>query len=91
MHTFLLYITGTGHKAEEVIETLRGFLTEWFNDQYSLEVIDILENPQRAEEDMILATPTLVKHTPPPTRKIIGNLRSKQALFALLNATNHAQ
>jgi len=89
MHTFLLYITGKGHKSEEIIETLRGFLTERFNDRYSLEIVDVLEDPQRAEEDMILATPTLVKSAPPPIRKIIGDFRNSQDLFALLNSTDH--
>ena len=90
MHTFLLYITGKGGKAEEIIETLRGFLTERFNDQHSLEIVDVLEAPQRAGEDMIFATPTLVKNAPLPIHKIIGDFRSKEALFPVLNSKNHA-
>ncbi len=89
MYTFLLYITGRNKRSGEVIETIKGFLEERFNGQHSLEIIDVLEDPQRAEEDMILATPTLIRSAPPPTRKIIGSFRNRQALFALLNSENH--
>jgi circadian clock protein KaiB len=89
MYTFLLYITGRRQKTLDLIEALKGFLSERFKDQYSLETIDVLEDPQRAEEDMILATPTLVKSAPPPIRKIIGDFRNSQDLFALLNSADH--
>jgi circadian clock protein KaiB len=89
MYTFLLYITGRRQKTLDLIEALKGFLSERFKDQYTLETIDVLEDPRRAEEDMILATPTLVKSAPPPIRKIIGDLRNSPELFALLNATDH--
>jgi circadian clock protein KaiB len=39
-----------------------------------MEVIDILDRPQRAEEEKILATPTVVKEKPAPARRIIGDL-----------------
>jgi circadian clock protein KaiB len=42
--------------------------------RYSIEVIDLLENPRLAREDQIVAIPTLVRKLPPPMRKIIGNL-----------------
>jgi circadian clock protein KaiB len=90
MYTFLLYITGRRQKTLALIETLKGFLTERFKDQYSLEIIDVLEDPRRADDDMILATPTLVKSAPPPIRKIIGDLRNSPELFVLLNSRDHA-
>jgi circadian clock protein KaiB len=89
MYTFLLYITGRRQKTLDLIETLKGFLSERFKDQYSLEIVDVLEDPRRAEKDMILATPTLVKSAPPPIRKIIGDFRNSQDLFALLNSADH--
>jgi len=89
MYKFLLYITGRRQKTLALIEALKGFLGERFKDQYSLEIIDVLEDPRRAEEDMILATPTLVKNAPPPIRKIIGDFHNSQDLFALLNSTDH--
>jgi len=89
MYTFLLYITGRRQKTLELIEVLRGFLSERFKDQYSLEIIDVLEDPRRAEEDMILATPTLVKSAPLPIKKIIGDFRNSQDLFAVLDSSDY--
>ena len=89
MYSFLLYITGRRGKTRELIEVLKGYLGERFKDQYSLEIIDVLEDPRRAEEDMILATPTLVKSAPLPLRKIIGDFRNSQDLFAVLDSRDH--
>jgi circadian clock protein KaiB len=46
-----------------------------------LKVIDVLKNPQLAEEDKILATPTLSKVLPPPVRKIIGDLSDREKVL----------
>jgi circadian clock protein KaiB len=48
---------------------------------YALKVIDVLKNPQLAEEDKILATPTLAKVLPPPVRKIIGDLSDREKVL----------
>jgi circadian clock protein KaiB len=44
-------------------------------------IIDVLENPQLAEDEKILATPTLVKELPPPIRRIIGDLSDKEKVL----------
>jgi circadian clock protein KaiB len=46
-----------------------------------LKVIDVLKNPQLAEEDKILATPTLSKILPPPVRRIIGDLSDRERVL----------
>jgi circadian clock protein KaiB len=48
---------------------------------YALKVIDVLKNPQLAEEDKILATPTLSKILPPPVRRIIGDLSDRERVL----------
>ena len=48
---------------------------------YALKVIDVLKNPQLAEEDKILATPTLSKILPPPVRRIIGDLSDREQVL----------
>jgi circadian clock protein KaiB len=51
---------------------------------YDLIVIDVLEQPQLAEDDKVLATPTLIKQLPPPLRRVIGDLSDKdKVLFGL--------
>ncbi len=69
-----LYITGRTEKSERAVAALREICSGKFQDQYELQIIDVLENPQLAEDDKIMATPTLIKQLPPPLRRIIGDL-----------------
>ena len=56
-------------------------MEEEFQGVYALKVIDVLKNPQLAEEDKILATPTLSKILPPPVRNIIGDLSDRERVL----------
>lgn len=49
--------------------------------EYDLEVIDVLERPQLAEDERIVATPTLIKELPPPLRRIIGDLTDREQVL----------
>ena len=69
-----LYITGRTPSSERAIANLRRICEQDLCEQYELAVIDVLEQPQLAEKEKILATPTLIKELPPPFRKIIGDL-----------------
>ena len=60
---------------------LSQILEKEFQGVYALKVIDVLKNPQLAEEDRILATPTLAKVLPPPVRKIIGDLSDREKVL----------
>ena len=64
---------------------LKKYCTEYLEDQYSIEVIDLLLNPQLAEGDQILAVPTLVKKVPEPVRKIIGDLSNVEKVLVGLD------
>ncbi len=64
--------------------TCAGFLKRSWEQEYELIIIDVLERPQDAEHEKILATPTLIKEFPPPVRRIIGDLSdTKQVLLGL--------
>jgi circadian clock protein KaiB len=69
-----LYITGQTPKSERAIANLRRICNEELGGQYELTIIDVLEHPQLAEDEKILATPTLCKELPPPLRRIIGDM-----------------
>lgn len=69
-----LYITGHTSRSERAIVQLRHICETELAGQYELIIIDILERPQLAEDEKILATPTLVKVLPPPLRRVIGDL-----------------
>jgi len=48
---------------------------------YRLEVIDVLENPQLAEDEQIVATPTLIKQSPPPVCRVLGDFYNKERVL----------
>jgi circadian clock protein KaiB len=70
----LLYIAGQTPKSLAAISNLHRICEEHLAGQFCIEVIDLLENPQLAENDQIIAIPTLVRKLPAPIRKIIGDL-----------------
>ena len=69
-----LYVTGQTPRTERAIQNLRRICEQNLGSQYQLLVIDVLEQPHLAEQERILATPTLIKELPPPVRRIIGDL-----------------
>lgn len=69
-----LYITGHTPRSLRAIENLRRICEQEFKGEYEIKIIDVLEQPQMADEDKILATPTLIKSLPLPSRRIIGDL-----------------
>jgi circadian clock protein KaiB len=79
-----LYVTGTSPRTRQAIENLRRICEQDLHGRYQLDIIDVLEHPQAAEDDRILATPTLIKRLPPPLRRVIGDLSDKEkVLFGL--------
>jgi circadian clock protein KaiB len=76
-----LFVTGQTARSELAIENLRRICEEEFPDEYELIVIDILKRPQLAEDEKILATPTVIKELPPPIRRIIGDLSDKEKVL----------
>lgn len=80
-----LYVAGRTTNSIRAIRTLKNILEQEFQGIYTLKVIDVLKSPHLAEEDKILATPTLAKVLPPPVRKIIGDLSDREKVLIGLN------
>lgn len=76
-----LYVTGTSPRAELAVANLRRICEQELRGQYELQIIDVLEHPQLAEDEKILATPTLIKQLPPPLRRVIGDLSDKEKVL----------
>lgn len=75
-----LYVAGNTPNSVRALKTLKNILEEELEGVYALKVIDVLKSPQLAEEDKILATPTLSKILP-PVRKIIGDLSDRERVL----------
>jgi len=69
-----LYIAGQSPKSLAAVSNLHRICKDNLNDNYQVEIIDLLEKPQLAEGDQIIAIPTLVRTLPEPIRRIIGDL-----------------
>ena len=76
-----LYVTGQTPRSKQAIENLYQICEEGLKGQYEVVVIDVLERPQLAEDEKIIATPTLIKILPPPLRRIIGDLSDREKVL----------
>ena len=77
-------MAGQTPKSIRAFANLKALCEEHLKDRYQIEVIDLMENPQLARGDQIVAIPTLVRSLPQPVRKIIGDLsNSVRALVGL--------
>lgn len=80
-----LYIAGNTPKSMTALSNLKKYCEEHLLGRYSIEVIDLLVQPQLATGDQILAIPTLVRKVPAPIRKIIGDLSNEEKVLVGLN------
>lgn len=76
-----LYITGRDIRSEQAIVHIQHLCRTYFADQYELEIVDVLDHPERAQENNILATPTLIRLEPLPAVSIVGDLSDEQAVL----------
>ncbi len=85
VYNLRLYVAGQTDKSMAAFENLKKIAEEHLRGRYKIEIIDLLKNPQLAEGDQILATPTLVRNLPPPIRKIIGDLSNTERVLVGLD------
>lgn len=76
-----LYITGRTSRAQRAIDNLHRICEEELDGRYHMIIIDVLEHPQLAEDEKIMATPTLIKRLPPPIRKVVGDLSDTESVL----------
>ncbi len=80
-----LFIAGRTPRTDHAIATLRRLIDEHLNGYpCELVIVDVLTDPQQAEDRRIFATPTLIKESPWPQRRIIGDLVDTDGLLAAL-------
>lgn len=80
-----LYVAGQTPKSLTALANLKKICAEHLEGRYKLHVIDLLKTPQLAQNDQILAIPTLVRKLPEPIRKIIGDLSDQNRVLVGLN------
>ena len=80
-----LYVAGQTAKSVQAFANLKQICEEHLQNRYEIEIIDLLENPQLAAGDQILALPTLVRRLPEPIKKIIGDLSNTERVLVGLD------
>jgi circadian clock protein KaiB len=76
-----LYVAGQSPKSLRAYANLKALCTEHLAGRYEIEIVDLLEHPELARSDDILAIPTLVRRLPAPLRKVIGDLSDTERVL----------
>jgi circadian clock protein KaiB len=80
-----LFISGQTSRSLRAIQNIQNICAEHLHGRYELEIIDIQEHPDRANEEQILAAPTLIKQLPAPLRKLIGDMTDTERILVGLD------
>lgn len=84
MVRFTLYVAGDTYRSQRAIANLRRLGEQRLSGKYECTVVDVQRDPEAAERDRILTTPTLIKVSPGPPRRVTGDLTDfEQILVAL--------
>jgi len=79
-----LYVAGNAPNSVRAIANARAICDEHFNGAHDLEIVDLLDHPERGLADGVIVTPTLLKVLPLPVRRVIGSLSDKdQVILAM--------
>jgi circadian clock protein KaiB len=79
-----LYISGATSRSVLAVRNIKIIAEQYLDGDYELEVIDVYQQPNLAQHQNIVALPTLIKYSPPPVRRIIGDLSDTQRVLQWL-------
>jgi circadian clock protein KaiB len=78
-------VSGATACSARAVENVKRLCEEHLPGRYDLEVVDVYQQPELAEDDRILATPTLVRRLPLPLRRLVGDLSDPERVLGRLN------
>jgi circadian clock protein KaiB len=81
-HLFRLYIAGSSERSLRAVKKIKEICEKELQGAYTLEIIDLYQQPTRAFADQIVAAPTLVRRLPEPVR-LVGDLSDNEKVMAL--------
>lgn len=79
-YAMTLYVAGASRRSLRAVDNVREFCESELKDNYELEVVDLYRAPTRARTAQIIAAPTLLRHTPGPVRRLIGDMSDRTRL-----------
>ena len=74
---FRVYVAGPTSRSHAAVANLRALCEASVPDDHEIEVIDVMERPEAAEEERVLATPTVLRLSPQPRRRVVGDLSDR--------------
>jgi circadian clock protein KaiB len=80
-----LYLTGNTNRSLKAVQAVNALCEQYLKGRYELEVVDLCEQPERAQIDQIIAAPTLVKELPLPLQRLIGDLTNTERVLISLD------
>src|SRR5687767_4811266 len=84
-YAFRLYVAGASGRSALALQNLQALCAELLPGRHSIEVIDLLQHPELAAADEVIAIPTLVRLRPRPVRKVLGDLSDRGRVLAGLD------
>ncbi len=81
---FRLYVAGDGPHSMQAIANLHEVCNQCLAGRHEIEVIDVLKDKRRALDDGVMLTPLLIKLSPRPVCKVVGNLTHRDSLLQTL-------
>lgn len=83
-YRFQLFVTGETGRSRQAVSNLLALCEARVPGDYELDVIDVLDRPDLAESERVIATPTVIRTTPPPLRRVVGDLSDPDRAAAAL-------
>lgn len=80
-----LYVTGMTPRSVKAIENIKRLCEEHLQGRYDLEVIDVYQHPELAEDAQLLAAPTMIKELPLPLRRFVGDMSNEEKILVRLD------
>jgi circadian clock protein KaiB len=86
-YSFRLYVAGGTVNSMQALINLEALCSQHLEGEHDIEIVDVLKDPMRALDDGVLMTPTLVRVTPHPVRRIVGTLGQRDTVLHALGLT----
>ncbi len=80
-----LYVSGMSPRSTIAIRELTRLCERWLKDAYTLQITDIYDEPMTARDHQIIAAPTLIRHSPLPVRRLVGDLSDQGMVLRALD------
>ncbi|HTQ10103.1 MAG TPA: circadian clock KaiB family protein [Fimbriimonadaceae bacterium] len=80
-----LYVSGSSHRSANAISQVKSICDTYLADRYDLKIIDVFQQPELAQQMQLLAAPTLIKESPEPVRRVVGDMSDQDLLLYSLN------